>query len=175
MTDMKKAAQQALEQPEPCTYRCEAWPKCECAALEQPARPLCKGIPRRGCNYLAPCDTVCNKCGEIHHHHQMVAQFQAAQQPEQEPLTDTYVQEVPDKCDRIVWRGYYFHLPVSSTSKPEQAHPPRREWQELTREGINQMMAAVGWQNAAIRQADLDKVEKVVRAVEAALRSKNHE
>jgi len=53
------------------------------AALEQPARPLCKGIPRRGCNYLAPCDTVCNKCGEIHHHHQMVAQFQAAQQPEQ--------------------------------------------------------------------------------------------
>jgi hypothetical protein len=48
------------------------------AALEQPARPLCKGIPRRGCNYLAPCDTVCNKCGEIHHHHQMVAQFQAA-------------------------------------------------------------------------------------------------
>jgi hypothetical protein len=23
------------EQPEPCTYRCEAWPKCGCAALEQ--------------------------------------------------------------------------------------------------------------------------------------------
>jgi len=39
---------------------------------------------------------------------------------EQEPLTDTYVQEVSDKCDRIVWRGHYFHLPVSSTSKPEQ-------------------------------------------------------
>jgi hypothetical protein len=57
------------------------------AALEQPARPLCKGIPRRGCNYLAPCDTVCNKCGEIHHHYQMVAQFQAAQQPEQEQAT----------------------------------------------------------------------------------------
>jgi hypothetical protein len=44
------------------------------------------------------------------------------EQAEHEPLTDTYVQEVPDKCDRIVWRGYYFHLPVSSTSKPEQ--PP---------------------------------------------------
>jgi hypothetical protein len=26
----------ALEQSEPCTYRCEAWPKCGCAALEQP-------------------------------------------------------------------------------------------------------------------------------------------
>lgn len=56
-------------------------------ALEQPARPLCKGIPRRGCNYLAPSDTPCNKCGEIHHHHQMVAQFEAAQQPEQEQAT----------------------------------------------------------------------------------------
>jgi len=44
----------------------------------------------------------------------------ALEQPEQEPLTDTYVQEVPDKCDRIVWRGYYFCLPVNSTSKPEQ-------------------------------------------------------
>ncbi len=54
--------------------------------LAQPARPLCKGIPRRGCNYLAPCDTVCNKCGEIHHHHQMVAQFQAAQQPEPDAI-----------------------------------------------------------------------------------------
>jgi hypothetical protein len=52
-------------------------------------------------------------------------------------------------------------------------HPPRREWQELTREGINQMMAAVGWQNAAIRQADLDKVEKVVRAVESRLKELN--
>jgi hypothetical protein len=62
------------------------------AALEQPARPLCKGIPRRGCNYLAPCDTVCNKCGEIHHHHQMVAHFEAAQQPEQEPVAWRYDQ-----------------------------------------------------------------------------------
>lgn len=41
----------------------------------------CKGIPRKGCGYLAFADTVCNKCGEIHHHHQMVAWF-AAQSPE---------------------------------------------------------------------------------------------
>jgi hypothetical protein len=34
----------------------------------QPARPVkvCKGIPRVGCNYLAECETVCNKCGEVH-------------------------------------------------------------------------------------------------------------
>ena len=59
------------------------------------------------------------------------------------------------------------------TWTPLYTHPPRREWQELTREGINQMMSAVGWQNAAIRQADLDKVEKVVRAVEARLKELN--
>jgi hypothetical protein len=61
---------------------CAGWWAAMEQKREQPARPLCKGIPRRGCNYLAPCDTVCNKCGEIHHHHQMVAQFEAAQQPE---------------------------------------------------------------------------------------------
>ena len=38
----------------------------------------------------------------------------------------------------------------------------------LTRPQINQMMADAGWQNSAIRQADLDKVEKVVRAIEKA-------
>lgn len=42
----------------------------------------------------------------------------ALEEPIEEPLTDTYVQAVPDKCDRIVWRGHYFHLPVNSTSKP---------------------------------------------------------
>ena len=40
----------------------------------QPAAQ-CKGIPRKGCNYLTACNTVCNKCGEVHHHHQMVANF----------------------------------------------------------------------------------------------------
>lgn len=28
------------------------------------------------------------------------------------PLTDSYIQTVPDKCDRIVWRGRYYHLPL---------------------------------------------------------------
>ncbi len=30
--------------------------------------------------------------------------------PLTEPLTDTFVQTVPDKCDRIVWRNRYHHL-----------------------------------------------------------------
>jgi len=40
------------------------------------------------------------------------------------PLTDTYVQPVPDKCDRITWRGQYYHLPVSSQSQPLVAPKP---------------------------------------------------
>ena len=55
------------------------------ALAAQPAEPVepvaCKGIPRKGCNYLAYADTVCNKCGEIHHHHQMLAHFYAAPPP----------------------------------------------------------------------------------------------
>lgn len=35
-------------------------------------------------------------------------------------LTDSYVQMVPDKCDRIVWRNHYYHLPLT-TPQPTQA------------------------------------------------------
>jgi hypothetical protein len=36
MAELITLPRAALEQPEPCTYRCEAWPKCGCAGLEQP-------------------------------------------------------------------------------------------------------------------------------------------
>jgi hypothetical protein len=29
-----------------------------------------------------------------------------------EALTEGYAQRVPDKCDKIVWRGNYYHLPI---------------------------------------------------------------
>lgn len=29
-------------------------------------QPSCPGIPRPGCNYLAQCESVCNKCGKLH-------------------------------------------------------------------------------------------------------------
>jgi hypothetical protein len=45
---------------------------------------------------------------------------QALASPVQEPLTDGYVQQVPDKCDRIVWRNRYFHLPIAT---PPAAQP----------------------------------------------------
>lgn len=34
-------------------------------------------------------------------------------QPQAVKLSDNYVQEVPDKCDRIVWRGHYYYLKQS--------------------------------------------------------------
>lgn len=39
---------------------------------------------------------------------------QAAPVAQGDALTDTYVQQVPDKCDRIVWRGRYYHLPIDA-------------------------------------------------------------
>lgn len=38
----------------------------------------------------------------------------AAPAAQGDALTDTYVQQVPDKCDRIVWRGRYYHLPIDA-------------------------------------------------------------
>ena len=35
------------------------------------------------------------------------------------PLTDTFVQTVPDKCDRIVWRNNYYHLPIAAAPKAD--------------------------------------------------------
>lgn len=47
----------------------------------------------------------------------------------QEPPTTGYVQTVPDKCDRIVWRGSYFHLPIA----PQAAQAPEG-WQLVPKE-----------------------------------------
>ena len=39
-----------------------------------------------------------------------------------------YVQDVPSHCDRIVWRGSYYHLPLPVTQpKPEQAAQTERK------------------------------------------------
>jgi hypothetical protein len=42
----------------------------------------------------------------------------------QEPLTESYMQTVPDKCDRIVWRNSYYMLPINSKSVPAVAPIP---------------------------------------------------
>lgn len=35
--------------------------------------PGCPGIPASGCNYFAPCNGFCNKCGKTHHSHLLAA------------------------------------------------------------------------------------------------------
>jgi hypothetical protein len=60
---------------------------------------------------------------------------QALAAPVQDPMTDSFVQQVPDKCDRIVWRGRYFHLPLATPpSAPPAAQP---EWVPVTKELLN--------------------------------------
>ena len=45
-----------------------------------------------------------------------------APESEPEPLTDSFAQTVPDKCDRVVWRGHYYHL-KEGTEKPAPSVP----------------------------------------------------
>ena len=42
---------------------------------------------------------------------------------QQAPATEGYVQPVPDKCDRITWRGRYYHLPLTEQAAPRQRPP----------------------------------------------------
>lgn len=56
--------------------------------------------------------------------------FLAAPQPSaDEPVTDSYVQTVPDKCDRIVWRGRYIHLSVGQETTPQPADDGWIPWE----------------------------------------------
>jgi hypothetical protein len=51
--------------------------------------------------------------------------------PHPQPQTDSYVQPVPDKCDRITWRGMYYSLPPMARSQPltdEQIDEAVAEW-----------------------------------------------
>jgi hypothetical protein len=42
----------------------------------------------------------------------------AAQPNEPVAWTESYVQQVPDKCDRIVWRNRYYSLPPAPAAVP---------------------------------------------------------
>lgn len=53
----------------------------------------------------------------------------AAPQPSADaPVTDSYVQTVPDKCDRIVWRGRYIHLSVGQETTPQPSEDGWIPW-----------------------------------------------
>lgn len=53
-----------------------------------------------------------------------------------EPLTDSFVQTVPDKCDRIVWRNRYYHLPIAPSATRAPLHiieNIRRQIEQITK------------------------------------------
>lgn len=69
----------------------------------------CQGIPRTGCNYLAACGRVCNKCGEVHSTRALTAQ--ADTQPAQQgvsyaALPESFL-EIPDVQDESGINAYY--------------------------------------------------------------------
>jgi len=61
----------------------------------------CPGIPRAGCNYITECGQSCNKCGHVHHAHQLSAEPEA-----------NLVRAVPLSDEQIadLWDAQLFHI-----------------------------------------------------------------
>ena len=118
----------------------------ERAALsEQPApKTACKGIPRVGCNYLAECDSVCNKCGKVHAVHLIpgvgsTAPVERVQLSDTKPLDDPRLQQLfGDAIEGALAFGYqgenaappghwlerFWHLGRAEAEKTLAATPP---------------------------------------------------
>jgi len=169
MTDLRTAAQQALEALEngkrvrageggtkyqpPLEDSAIAALR---AALEQP-EPMCVGCEGKPTLQNSPCAV----CGKI------------AQQ-EQEPVARMH----EDGSGRVINQRSYAEArrdggaswsSVKNYTIPLYTHPPRREWQSLTEEERD---TAIRW---AVNQEDTHFSRTVARAIEQALRSKNHE
>lgn len=67
-------------------------------------------------------------------------------------LTESFVQPVPDKCDRITWRGSYYHLPLETPAPVAVVLPEHAI--ESTFENRGDLFA-IGW------NACLDKVKEL--------------
>ncbi len=77
---------------------------------------------------------------------------------EQVPATATerFVQPVPDKCDRIIWRDRYYGLPLTEYAAPvaKQVVMPERKPQRITDE------YARGWNAYAAEYARLNAADQ---------------
>jgi len=60
------------------------------------------------------CDKHCN-FPEIGYQYRAIKQH--------EPLSINFIQAVPEQCDRIIWRGNYYHLPLKGLTPQEQPEP----------------------------------------------------
>jgi hypothetical protein len=82
-------------------------------------------------------------------------------------LLDWEIQTALDPKVSTPAQELYTQGVIDATLGIAQRQEPMARWK------IDDLMYNAGWQNSAIRQADLNKVEKVVRAVEAKLKEKN--
>jgi hypothetical protein len=104
----------------------------------------------------------------------------AQQEQEQEPVAWQYKKEgggifVSDQCpaDVEVWNDIEWSKPLFTT-------PPRREWQSLTDEEMHGLYRRAGLEayyprDGVVQYEYERRLDAYARAVEAALRSKNHD
>lgn len=75
------------------------------------------------------------------HHKQAATEAAKATGTAGEPMTMSYVQNVPDHCDRITWRGAYYHLKEGAEAARQPAPVVAvKTWQERMKES-----ASEGW------------------------------
>ena len=102
--------------------------KLEAALAEQPAHPACDcgrnphEMHRPGCAHAKSKVEYATQDQEARYRSHIENEWRKLnpeQTSQQEPLTDGFVQPVPDKCDRITWRGSYYPLPLVPPAQQE--------------------------------------------------------
>lgn len=103
----------------PCPF-CGAVP-----TLLQREHPAIRHVPLAWVVQCSGC--TAETCSE---HRQWAIDYWNRRPVAAEPMADTYVQKVPDKCDRILWKGRYYSLPLKA-SPPQPANAEATEWQPI--------------------------------------------
>ena len=84
----------------------------------------------------------------------------------QEPVSDSYVQMVPDRCDRIVWRGDYYHLPLRSVAQN------RKDVRRREAQAVSDFMSQYAYDDdpghCTLDWCDSDNVNALLDAIAAA-------
>ena len=104
---------------------------------------LTKAQREQSLTALKEVDTLLSKLNQPRHRglESAIVMLQSLPMASDEPVTDTFIQSVPDKCDRIVWRGNYYHLPLKATS-PQPLQPITAE---MVNEFENALDGGHGW------------------------------
>ena len=83
----------------------------------------------------------------------------AALTKDAEPLSTNFIQTVPDKCDRIVWRGDYFHLPPKISHINFLTNSMEQEFANYERRGYEKGLAAANTNPPAPNQAQWQPID----------------